>query len=108
MNFCYGKGVQKCVLCWEVVPVQKLPFLLSCSSGGGGGGVFSFFKSLTSGKVVTREGMAPVLEKMKEHLIGKNVAADIADKLCNSVATKLDGKVISNFTGKGADVVFGM
>ena len=19
MNYCYGKGVQKCVLCWEVV-----------------------------------------------------------------------------------------
>ncbi len=63
--------------------------------------MFSFFKSLTSGKVVTREGMDPVLEKMKEHLIGKNVAADIADKLCGSVATKLDGKVISNFTGEG-------
>lgn len=62
--------------------------------------MFSFFKSLTAGKVVTMEGMTPILEKMKEHLIGKNVAADIADKLCKSVATKLDGKVISNFTGK--------
>ena len=44
--------------------------------------------------------MAPILDKMKEHLIGKNVAADIADKLCTSVATKLEGKLISNFTGK--------
>ena len=62
--------------------------------------MFSFFKNLTTGKVVTREKMAPILEKMKEHLIGKNVAADISEKLCESVATKLDGKVIGNFTGK--------
>lgn len=67
--------------------------------------MFSFFKSLTAGKVVTREGMAPILDKMKEHLIGKNVAADIADKLCNSVATKLDGKVISNFTGEQRSIL---
>ncbi len=62
--------------------------------------MFSFFKSLTAGKVVTREGMAPILEKMTEHLIGKNVAADISKKLCESVAIKLEGKVISTFTGK--------
>lgn len=37
--------------------------------------------------------MEPVLEKMKEHLIAKNVAAEIAGKLCDSVAVKLDGKV---------------
>jgi signal recognition particle receptor subunit alpha len=37
--------------------------------------------------------MQPVLEKLKDHLITKNVAADIAHKLCDSVATKLEGKV---------------
>jgi signal recognition particle receptor subunit alpha len=37
--------------------------------------------------------MQPVLEKLKDHLITKNVAADIAYKLCDSVATKLEGKV---------------
>lgn len=31
--------------------------------------MFSFFRSLTSGKTMTREGMSSVLEKMKEHLI---------------------------------------
>ena len=25
MNDCYGKGVQNCVLCWEVVPVSEGP-----------------------------------------------------------------------------------
>ena len=60
----------------------------------------SFFKSLTTGKKVTREAMVPVLEKLQEHLIKKNVAVEIADKLCKSVAVKLNGKVISNFTGE--------
>ena len=25
MNYCYRKGVQKCVLCWEVVPFSEDP-----------------------------------------------------------------------------------
>jgi hypothetical protein len=37
--------------------------------------------------------MQPVLDKLKDHLIAKNVAADIAHKLCLSVAAKLEGKV---------------
>jgi len=37
--------------------------------------------------------MQPVLDKLKDHLIAKNVAADIAHKLCESVAAKLEGKV---------------
>lgn len=37
--------------------------------------------------------MAPVLDKMRDHLIAKNVAAEIAGKLCDSVAAKLNGKV---------------
>ena len=44
--------------------------------------------------------MDPVLEKMKEHLITKNVAAEIAVKLCNSVAAKLQGKTIGTFSGE--------
>ena len=61
--------------------------------------MFSLFKTLTGGKTISKEGMEPALERMKEHLITKNVAVEIADKLCNSVATKLDGKVVGTFTG---------
>lgn len=31
--------------------------------------------------------------------LAKNVAADIADKLCESVANKLEGKILGTFTG---------
>ena len=44
--------------------------------------------------------MIPALEKMKEHLISKNVASEISEKLCDSVAAKLDGKVIGTFSGE--------
>lgn len=60
-------------------------------------GVFSMFKGLVGSKALTKEDMAPVLEKMKDHLIAKNVAADIAYKLCESVAAKLEGKVSYNY-----------
>lgn len=63
------------------------------------GGVFSFFMNLAGGKTITQDSMTPILEKMKEHLITKNVAAEIAEKLCTSVAGKLDGKVVGTFTG---------
>jgi signal recognition particle receptor subunit alpha len=50
-------------------------------------------RGLVGSKNLTYEDMQPVLEKLKDHLIAKNVAADIAHKLCDSVATKLEGKV---------------
>ncbi|KAJ8981310.1 hypothetical protein NQ317_015443 [Molorchus minor] len=61
------------------------------------GGMFSIFKGLVGSKSLTENDMKPALEKMKDHLIAKNVAADIAIKLCDSVAAKLEGKVLGTF-----------
>ncbi|GFT37505.1 signal recognition particle receptor subunit alpha homolog, partial [Nephila pilipes] len=63
-----------------------------------GYGMFNMFRGLVGQKNVTRESIQPVLDKLKDHMIAKNVAADIADKLCESVATKLEGKVLGTFT----------
>lgn len=63
-------------------------------------GFFAAFKNLVGSKKLTANDVAPVLDKMREHLIAKNVAADIADKLCQSVASKLEGKVIGTFSGE--------
>ncbi|KAJ7333098.1 hypothetical protein OS493_018273 [Desmophyllum pertusum] len=71
----------------------------SSKSSSLGGGLFSFFKGLAGQKTLTLDDINPVLEKMKEHLIAKNVAADISSKLCDSVATKLEGKVLGTFSG---------
>lgn len=51
------------------------------------------FRGLVGGKTLSEADLEPVLEKLKDHLIGKNVAAEIAGKLCQSVGRKLEGKV---------------
>jgi len=56
-------------------------------------GMFSMLQSLVGSKAIEAEELTPVLDKMKDHLISKNVAADIAAKLCESVRAKLEGKV---------------
>ncbi|KAJ1307980.1 hypothetical protein OPQ81_002055 [Rhizoctonia solani] len=49
------------------------------------------------GKVLTSEDLAPVLNGMREHLMKKNVAKEIADKICESVGEGLVGKRVSGF-----------
>ena len=56
-------------------------------------GLFSMFSSLVSGKTLTSGDIEPVLEKFRDTLIAKNVASEIANKLCTSVESKLVGKV---------------
>ncbi|XP_051895925.1 signal recognition particle receptor subunit alpha isoform X1 [Pristis pectinata] len=65
---------------------------------GGIGGMFGMLRGLVGSKSLTPQVMAPVLDKMKDHLIAKNVAADIALQLCESVAKKLEGKVMGTFS----------
>uniref|UniRef100_UPI00398F53CF signal recognition particle receptor subunit alpha isoform X2 n=1 Tax=Pristiophorus japonicus TaxID=55135 RepID=UPI00398F53CF len=65
---------------------------------GGFGGMFGMLKSLVGSKSLTPQDMEPVLDKLKDHLIAKNVAADIAVQLCESVAKKLEGKVMGTFS----------
>ncbi|XP_076438427.1 signal recognition particle receptor subunit alpha-like isoform X2 [Babylonia areolata] len=76
----------------EATPAQK-----GSKKSGGGFGMFSMFKNLVGSKTLTADDLAPVLDKMKDHLIAKNVAADISVKLCESVAAKLEGKVLGTF-----------
>jgi signal recognition particle receptor subunit alpha len=62
-----------------------------------GSSILSFFKNITGQKELTEEDLDPVLAKMKEHLIKKNVAADIAAHLCDSVARNLVGQKTGSF-----------
>ncbi|CAE6459736.1 unnamed protein product [Rhizoctonia solani] len=59
---------------------------------------WSWLSRLTGGgKVLTSEDLAPVLNGMREHLMKKNVAKEIADKVCESVGEGLVGKRVSGF-----------
>jgi len=73
-------------------------------NGGKGFGFLSSLRSLVSLKTLTRTDVQPVLDRMRDHLIAKNVASDIAEKLCDSVATKLEGRVLGTFDTVAATV----
>ena len=70
---------------------------IKTNGGSSSSGVLGFFRGLVSNKVITQDSLAPVLEKMKEHLVGKNVAQEIAQSLCDSVAEKLAGRTMGTF-----------
>lgn len=59
---------------------EPVPKSASSSSG-----MLSYFSALTGGGAITRESIAPALEKTRLHLISKNVAADIAERICDGV-----------------------
>lgn len=61
------------------------------------GGLFSSLRGLVGGKTLTAEVIEPVMEKMQDHLVAKNVAAEIAQKVCNNVAQNLEGKQLGSF-----------
>ena len=64
---------------------------------GSSGVLGSLFARLTGSKVLTLEDLKPVLEGMKQHLMKKNVAKEIADKVCEGVGESLVGKKIGGF-----------
>jgi hypothetical protein len=57
----------------------------------------SLFARLTGSKILTPQDLKPVLEGMKQHLMKKNVAKEIADKVCEGVGESLVGKKIGGF-----------
>lgn len=83
----------------EIADVKKRPVngVTANTKQKSGSSMFSIFKGLVGSKNLSREDMQPALDKLRDHLIGKNVASEIAYKLCDSVATKLDGRVLGTF-----------
>jgi signal recognition particle receptor subunit alpha len=61
------------------------------------GAMGSLFARFTGGKTLTEEDLQPVLATMKEHLMKKNVAKGIADKVCDGVGKEMLGKKISGY-----------
>jgi len=71
--------------------------LTSSSSSKSGSGMFSMFSNLVGSKALTREDLEPVLAKLKDNLIAKNVASEVATSLTESVLVKLEGSVMGTF-----------
>jgi len=66
------------------------------------GGLLSMFtstiKNFTGNKVMTAEDLEPVLNKFKYDLMAKNVAEEIARKICSSIQEKLVGRKTESFS----------
>ncbi|GAU96860.1 hypothetical protein RvY_08236 [Ramazzottius varieornatus] len=71
----------------------------AATSKRGFGGMFNIFKGLVGTRTITKDQLGLIVDKMRVLLIEKNVAAEIADKLCVSVAEKLEGKALGTFEG---------
>mmetsp|Transcript_58761 Transcript_58761/g.137170 ORF Transcript_58761/g.137170 Transcript_58761/m.137170 type:complete len:614 (+) Transcript_58761:88-1929(+) len=61
-------------------------------------------KNLTGGAVLADEDLDPILATFRMALMARNVAAEVADKLSDSVRTSLVGKRTEKFTSMSATV----
>lgn len=74
------------------------------ASEGAPGTMGSIFARLTGSKVLNEADLNPVLEAMKQHLMKKNVAMEIADKVCEGVGEILVGKKIGSFQSEARSI----
>ncbi|KAJ8511147.1 hypothetical protein OPV22_001581 [Ensete ventricosum] len=58
----------------------------------------SMLQSISGNAVLEKSDLRPALKALKDRLMTKNVAEEIAEKLCESVATSLEGKKLGSFT----------
>ena len=70
------------------------------SSEGSLGAFSSILARLTGSKILREADLKPVLEAMKQHLMNKNVAMDISEKICEGVGESLVGKKVVGFQSK--------
>lgn len=67
------------------------------ATGTLGSSIGSLFARLTGAKTLTEEDLKPVLEAMQQHLMKKNVAKEISEKVCEGVGEGLVGKKLGSF-----------
>lgn len=61
-------------------------------------------KNITGGAVLKDEDLEPILVNFKQSLMARNVAAEVADKLADSVRASMVGKTTEKFTSMGSTV----
>ncbi|KDP38687.1 hypothetical protein JCGZ_04040 [Jatropha curcas] len=58
----------------------------------------SMFQSIAGKANLEKSDLEPALKALKDRLMTKNVAEEIAEKLCESVSASLEGKKLASFT----------
>lgn len=60
----------------------------------------SFMNVFKGQKTISSENLAPVLDKLKEHLVSKNLANEVAAIICKNIEKDLIGKPVGLFQGR--------
>ncbi|KZV29605.1 signal recognition particle receptor subunit alpha [Dorcoceras hygrometricum] len=68
----------------------------------------SMFQSIAGKANLEKSDLEPALKALKDRLMTKNVAEEIAEKLCESVAASLEGKKLASFTRISSTVQMAM
>jgi signal recognition particle receptor subunit alpha len=64
----------------------------------------SMLSRLSGKKAITKEDLRPVIAEMEKHLMSKNVAKDISEKLCDAVSSSLVGKKLGGLSSVKSEV----
>eukprot|EP00761_Pharyngomonas_kirbyi_P003427 gb/GECH01003431.1/.p1 GENE.gb/GECH01003431.1/~~gb/GECH01003431.1/.p1 ORF type:complete len:559 (+),score=132.54 gb/GECH01003431.1/:1-1677(+) len=67
------------------------------AGGKSKGSVWRIFDSLTGNRSLQQTDIEPVLASFRDILLNKNVAVEIADQLCQSVAANIQGRKMATF-----------
>lgn len=62
------------------------------------GAFTSLFSRLTGGKTLEKDDLRPVMDAMEKHLMAKNVAREVCEKVCEGVELRLVGKKLGALT----------
>lgn len=68
------------------------------------GRLSSLFSRFSGSKVLSEEDLKPILAEMEKHLMGKNVAKEIAERMCENVGLALRGKKVGGFSSIKSEV----
>uniref|UniRef100_A0A0X3Q3N9 SRP54-type proteins GTP-binding domain-containing protein n=1 Tax=Schistocephalus solidus TaxID=70667 RepID=A0A0X3Q3N9_SCHSO len=69
----------------------------SASSGSFMSSLLRGLKNTASGRALTRDDITPTLDHLRDHLVHKNVAFEIANRLCEGIAERLVGVQLGRF-----------
>lgn len=73
-------------------------------SSGSENSAFGFLRNFVGGKTLSQEDLQKALAAMREHLLKKNVANEVADHLCSTVDKSLVGSKTQSWTTVEATV----
>ncbi|OAF66464.1 hypothetical protein A3Q56_05813 [Intoshia linei] len=61
-------------------------------------GWYSYLRACVSSEPINSESLKPLMESMIDNFVDKNIAVEVASKICESVRCSLEGKILTKFS----------